>query len=241
MKLKKKEVWFRDISWIDYTDHRMTPDQLREILEATEAMWLHSGDPKAPHAELISGNHSDGFIDTLRALRYSNICYATAQALAEKIRDEYKGPIDWVIGSDHAGAVFSQNVALWLNAQHDFTEKGPDKSQVWKRFQIKEGEVVLQVEELMTTALTFGEVRKGIREGNEVPVTFAPVAGVLVHRSDVWQIEDTRVVPFDHYEIKVWPPTDCPLCKGGSEAIRPKKNWAKLTQVGAGPSAPDSD
>ncbi len=216
MKLTKEEVRLREFSWIDFTNHRMKPEELREMFEWAEAMWLHSGDPKAPHVELTAGNHSDGFIDTLRALRFSNICYAAAQALATKIRDEYKGPIDWVIGSDHEGAVFSQNVALWLHAQHDFTEKGPDKSQTWKRFQIKEGEVVLQVEELMTTAATFNEVRKGVREGNEMPVIFAPVAGVLVHRSDVWQIEDTKIIPFVHYDIKVWSPTECPLCKCGS-------------------------
>ena len=230
MKLSKKEQRLRDISWIDYTNFRMTEAQLREILEAAGALWLHSGDPKAPHAELTSGKHSDGFVDVLRALQYSGICYAAGKALAAKIRDEYKGDIDWVVGSDHAGAVFSQNVAVWLGAKHDFTEKGSDKSQLWKRLNIKEGEVVLQVEELMTTALTFNEVRKGIREGNGAPVTFAPVAGVLVHRSDVWQIEDTKIVPFVHYDIKVWEPDRCPLCIGGSEVIsEPKKNWAKLT------------
>lgn len=221
---------FREVSWIDYTKHRMTELQLRDMLEAAEAFWMHDGNPSRPHAELTTGKCSDGFVDTLRALRFSNICYAAAQALAKNIQDAYDGPVDWVIGSDHAGAVFSQNVAIWLHAQHDFTEKGPEKAQDWKRFKIKEGEVVLQVEELMTTSDTFTRVRNGIRAGNGSPVTFAPVAGVLIHRSSVWQIEETKVVPFAHYDITVWDgPEVCPLCAKGSKRLRPKQNWAELT------------
>ena len=226
--MNEKEL--REVSWIDFTNRRMTELELREILETAEAFWIHDGDPAMPHAELTTGKCSNGFVDVLRALRFSNVCYAAAQALAKSIRDVYKGTIDWVIGSDHAGAVFSQNIAIWLNAQHDFCEKGPEKSQLWKRFKIKPEEIVLQVEELMTTSLTFQEVRKGIREGNgDVSVTFAPVAGVLVHRSDVWDIEGTKIVPFVHYDISVWKPSDCPLCKAGSKRLRPKQHWAELT------------
>lgn len=209
----------------------MTPDEVRSLLERSDALWLHSGDPSHPHAELTSGKCSDGFVDVLRALRFASVCYQLAAQLAAKIREVFNaGHIDWVIGSDHAGAVFSQNVAIHLEAQHDFTEKGEGKSQLWKRFKIKPGQVVLQVEELMTTSLTFQEVRKGMREGNDgVPITFAPVAGVLVHRSDVWEIEETKIVPFVHYDIRVWEPSECPLCKQGSKRLRPKQNWAELT------------
>jgi orotate phosphoribosyltransferase len=199
-----------------------TETQFREVLEACRAFWLHSGNPKDPHAELHSGKCSDGFIDTLRALVHSNFCLGMAHMLAGKIRGSYKGPIDWVIGSDHAGAVFSQNVAVALGAKHDFTEKGENKTQLWKRFWIEPGEVVLQVEELMTTAATFKEVRDGIRQGNGSDVTFAPVAGVLVHRSEVSRIEDTEIVSFAHYDIKVWDPAECPLCKQGSKRFKPK-------------------
>lgn len=209
---------------------RPTEGEVKHILELCDALWLHSGDPKKPHAELTSGKCSNGFVDTLRALRFTEISDLMARLLAEKLRAMCDGPIDWVVGSDHAGATFSHDVARWLHAQHDFTEKGEGKTQKWKRFKIQPGEVVLQVEELMTTSLTFQEVRKGIREGNDdVPVTFAPIAGVLVHRSDVWEIEDTKIVPFVHYDIAVWEPADCPLCKASSERLRPKQNWKRLT------------
>lgn len=226
------------------THGTLTQAGVTHILELCEALWLHSGDPKAPHAELTSGKCSNGFVDVLRALRYTNVCdilaYHMTHALEAKIdqieNDEnadtmvYRA-LGWVIGSDHAGAAFSHDVARWLGAKHDFTEKGgPDgKQQIWKRFAISSGETVLQVEELMTTAGTLMAVREGIRKGNPNPVAFAPVVGVLVHRSDVYEIEGAPVVYLAHYDISVWNPEDCPLCAAGSKRLRPKQHWAELT------------
>jgi len=215
-------------------------ESVTHILKVCDALWLHSGDPKAPHAELTSGKCSDGFVDTLRALRFPNLCDILAYHLARVIDDkideldlassEVGNPtIGWVVGSDHAGAVFSQNVARWVGAEHDFTEKGPDGTQVWKRFTIPENRNVLQVEELMTTAKTLNAVRAGIRKGNSNPVTFLPMVATLVHRSDVYEIEGAPVVYLVHYDIHVWEPSECPLCAGGSERIKPKANWARLT------------
>ena len=87
------EKKLREVSWTDFTNRRMTGEELREILETADALWLHSGNSAAPHAELTSGNCSNGFVDVLRALRFSNVCYAAAQALAKSIRDVYKGTI----------------------------------------------------------------------------------------------------------------------------------------------------
>jgi orotate phosphoribosyltransferase len=152
-----------------------------------------------------------------------------ASQLVRKLRKQYDGPVDWVIGSDHAGATLSFAVAAQLMAQHDFTEKGEGKTQVWKRLSIQSGEIVLQVEELITTTGTLQAVREGIRAGNPHPVSFAPLSLVLVHRSNIYEFEGTPIVYVEHYDINSWAPEECPLCAGGSERLRPKQNWAKLT------------
>jgi|GEM_PF-431459 orotate phosphoribosyltransferase len=231
----------RGLTPSDYDNRRMSPEELRHIGEVCQAIWFHSGDNSAPHAELTSGKCSDGFVDTLRILRFSNLCTILAEQLARVIRQQSRynystgdHGIGWVVGSDHAGAVFSHEVARLFNTQHDFTEKGPNKTQEWKRFTIDPDELILQVEELVTTTGTLQAVRDGIRafpEHKQHPVKFADVVATLVHRSTVYEFEDAPILHFVHYDIAVWEPDQCPLCKAGSPRIKPKAgaNWALLT------------
>lgn len=212
-------------------NHTITNEEVRHLFELCDALWLHSGNPADPHAELTSGKCSDGFIDSLRALRYSYLCQFLADQLVKKMNTEH-GELPrpaWVIGSDHAGATFSHSVALTLGSLHDFTEKGEGKTQVWKRFEIKPDETVLQVEELITTTGTLQAVREGIRKGNSAPVAFAPVSLTLIHRSPIYEFEDTPILYLAHYDIKVWEPSVCPLCAAGSKKLRPKQNWKELS------------
>ncbi len=217
----------------------LTPDEFSHLARVADALWLHSGDPKDPHAELTSGKCSNGFVDTLRLLRFTNICEMAAESLVEQVIQKHSGfdGVDWVVGSDHAGAAFSHAVAAWMGAQHDFTEKGPGKSQEWNRFAIQPDEVVLQVEELITTTGTLQAVRSGIRQGTPTPVQFVPFVATLVHRSKSYEFEGNPILYFVHYDIEVWEPSECPLCAAGSERLRPKQNWRELTagrQMGLG-------
>lgn len=214
----------------------ITEAGVSNILSLCEALWIHSGDPAAPHAELTGGDCSNGFVDTLRALRHTNVCDILSYHMMQKIdayREEFdlEGNMNWVIGSDHAGAVFSQNVARWTNSMHDFTEKGgvDGKEQIWKRFVIEPGNHVLQVEELITTTQTLRAVREGVRKGNPHPVTFTSYVATLVHRSDSYEFEGVPIIYLAHYDIKKWRREECPLCAQGSKRIKPKQNWAELT------------
>lgn len=235
MDIKNKCSTLKELRQIDPEGYSncplpsMTEELVSHIFKVCEALWLHSGNPADPHAELTSGKCSDGFVDTLRVLRNTNLNAILSYELIAKFEEHYKDRVDWVIGSDHAGATLSYRVAEWMNAQHDFTEKGPDKTQIWKRFTIEPDEVVLQVEELITTTGTLEAVRKGVRDGNPYKVQFAPAVMTLIHRSDIYEFEGNPILYLAHYDIKVWDPKDCPLCAAGSERIKPKQNWAKLT------------
>lgn len=217
------------------------------VFKKGKAMWLHSGNDEHPHAILTTGKHSNGFVDTLRILKYTNLC----EIFAEQMVDIYKNYArennlperpDWVIGSDHAGAAFSHAVATKLGSQHDFTEKQIvvdaqgnkiGDAQEWKRFTILPDETVLQVEELITTTTTLQKVRTGILKGNSCPVKFLPLSLTLIHRSSAYTFGDAPILYLRHYDIEVWDNAgSCPLCNKGSEAIEsPKKNWEMLTNV----------
>ncbi len=210
------------------------------VLRVAGALWLHDGNLANPHAELTSGRCSNGFVDVLRVLKYTNLCEIFARELYRRRLGEpgeycLYGYPDWVIGSDHAGATFSFMVAWLLGAKHDFTEKWRDHpmkgvdSQLWQRHTIEPGELVLQAEELITTTRTLQAVREGIRKGNPNPVNFVSAVITLVHRSDVYEFEGSPILYLRHYDIASWEPEECPLCAAGSKRLRPKQNWAELT------------
>ncbi|MHB8830824.1 MAG: hypothetical protein ACYC44_01805 [Patescibacteria group bacterium] len=241
------------LRWLDPRDFEnrgpLADAEFDHIFDLKQARWLHSGDPKQPHVELTSGKHSNGFVAVPLVLADPNLCEIMAIQAEYVIRKAMKdlglpawetGNKNWVIGSDHAGATFSQRVAARLQAKHDFTEKGPDKkladgtnekTQMWTRHTIEPDEFVLQAEELVTTTATMIAVRKAIRAGTLNPVKFYPLNATLVHRSPQYDFEGSPIVWVRHYDIETWEnAATCPLCQQGSKAIMsPKKHWAELT------------
>jgi hypothetical protein len=54
----------------------------------------------------------------------------------------------------------------------------------------------------------------------------------IVHRPDHLPIEypDYQVIALLEKEIHDWHPSECPLCKGGSKALKPKQNWQRFIE-----------
>lgn len=214
----------------------LTQEEILEFFSVLDAFWMHSGDPKDPHAELTSGLCSNGFFDCLRVLSYLNLSDILAYQMARKVRNVIGSQrIDWTIGSPMAGITFAHDVGRYLEAtQNMCLEKDPadKKRMLWNRMKIPEGETVLQIEELITTAHTLNEVERAIREGNKDQVSFLPYVPVLVHRPPKLPMEyygERKVIPLVEKEIWAVPQDQCPLCRAGSKRYKPKANWAALT------------
>ena len=208
--------------------------EFEHMLKLVNGFWLHNGDPSAPHAELTSGKCSTGFINALLLLKFPTVCGLLADDMAAQYRRLRLPDPDWVIGSDHAAATLSYEVAKLLGAKHGFTEKrqeGEKKFQDWKREVIGSDELVLHVEELVSTTSTLEQVHDGIIEGNANPVRFAGASLCLVHRSPDYQFAGNPIDYLYHYDIETWAPEECPLCAAGSKRLRPKQHWAELTQA----------
>lgn len=201
-----------------------------------DAAWIHSGDPKMPHAELTSGLCSNGFFDCRRVLKYPNVCEILADQLASKIRmleGINPGQVDWVIGSPYSGITFSYEVARTLKARHGFCEKDlkDPKKMVWKGETIDENAKVLQAEELITTSGTFKEIRRAVLEAHQKPPQFYSFIAALIHRPPkiVDDYDGLRVVGLIEKEIWAVEQSQCHLCMGGSKRVRPRANWKELT------------
>lgn len=242
MMYRKEEIL--NLDPISFKSSVFTPQDVLHIFDALDAGWIYDNDPQKPHAELTSGMHSNGFFDCLRILRYPNLCEILARQLVKKLDAssiaQNIGQIDWVIGSPYAAITFSYEVARALNAIHGFVEKDTApplptdpqaKRMLWARMTIPAGARVLDVEELITTSGTLKEVRRAVEAGNKEPVNFLPVVGALVHRPPKLSVnyEGISVVALVEKEVQAFKPEECPWCKAGSKALRPKTHWAELT------------
>jgi hypothetical protein len=210
-------------------------EEILRFFELCDAAWYHSGDSKDPHAVLTSNLCSNGFFDSLRVLRHPTLSEILATQLAKKIRASIGGKkVDWVIGSPMAGITFSHDVARALGATISmFVEKDPNNSgkMLWNRMAIPERATVLQVEELTTTSKTLNAVQEAVNSGNPNPVNWLPYVGILVHRPPLFvsHYGEREVISLINKEVWAVPQTECILCQKGSERVKPKTNWNKLT------------
>ena len=212
------------------------PEDVLPWFEAENAYWEYQGeaDPAKPHALLISGKHSNGYFDTPRVLRYPNVTEILARQLAMKLIAAGIRA-DWVISSAYSAITFGHEVAKVMGAKFLNVEKDPTdpdkKRMLWQRQTVAFGEVVLGVEELVTTTSTTEQVRRAVWAGNPVPVFFLKDVGTLILRPEKLLPEygGLKIAGFIEKEMKNFDPDKCPYCAVGSEAVKPKINWARLT------------
>lgn len=221
-----------------YEDEVFSEEVILEWFKILDAYWIHSGDPKDPHAELTSGWCSNGFFDCLRVLKYINLSDILANQLGKKIRSIMGSQwVEWVIGSPMAGITFAHDLARAIGAPLNMcVEKDPSdskgKKMLWNRMNIPPNVPVLQIEELTTTAKTLNEVEMAIKDGNGNEVNFVPYVGILVHRPPHLPVDfygKRKVIALIEKQIWAFPPEECTLCKQGSKRLRPKTHWKELT------------
>ncbi|MCI0343065.1 MAG: hypothetical protein L0216_18295, partial [Planctomycetales bacterium] len=133
-----------------------------------------------------------------------------------------------VFGSAFGAITLAHEVARALGCRAGFTEPDPAApgGLVLKRFSPAAGESALVVEDVVTTG---GSSQKTIAvlEGAGVRVLARVFA--LVDRSGGGALAPRAIVAAARVTPRNWKPEECPLCRQGSEAVRPKANWARLT------------
>jgi len=189
-----------------------------EVFEICDAFWIYGG--RGPHALLTSGKHSDGYIDVSQVLKFTNL----RDILAERMVEEVLLPagisisgVDYIVSSSMAAIPFGDGIASYLGLTFVYTEK-VDGVQKLKRFEVPSKARIQVTNAIIEKNKNVEFVRD--RDGKIVVLT-------LVHRPEKLPIEypDYRILPLVELEIHNWTPESCPLCKAGSEALKPKSNW----------------
>jgi orotate phosphoribosyltransferase len=204
-----------------------------------DALWIHDGNPKRPHALLTSGKHSSGFFNSGLVTEDPCLIMAACADLVGAVAEEINlFPLTHVIGSALGAIVMSHCMALSIQGiklgpcLSSFTEKVDSDGairMVLKRSTLGQGAEILVVEDVLTTG---GSLEHTIEAVTQAGGHAAPVIAVLVNRSGLKTVRGGRkVISLIDEHMPIWESKACPLCAQGSEAIRPKDaaNWARLS------------
>ncbi len=207
-------------------------DKYREL----GALWVHDGNMLRPHVLLTSGAHSNGFFNSSLVFEIPAVAERAAADLVRLFAD-FRFPTIWpdrVVGPAMGAITLAHEIARQIEIREaspctmSFAEKVNDGADMaFTRTGPKFGERVLCVEDVLTTG---GSVRKMVRAVEEAGGQVMPYILVLVNRSGEVSVDGRKIVPLIERHMPSFAPGPCPLCQGGSEAIRPKgaDNWTRL-------------
>jgi orotate phosphoribosyltransferase len=204
----------------------MASDWMKEFTQAG-ALWLHSGDPRRPHALLTSGLHSDGYVNCTYIVQSPALVrrlLTAADGLAPHLP---AGGVDWVIGSPMGAITLAFAIAERLKARAGFTEKDGEALKL-ARFALEPGARVLIVEDVISTGGSTLKTIAGVRAAAE-RVAVLPFILCLVNRSGGAALGEFAIRAVVAPAIHSWKAEECPLCRRGSTALRPKTHWKELT------------
>ena len=165
------------------------------------------------HFLLTSGLHSGMYVEKFQVLQYPKATEQLCAGFAEKFKDE---KIDVVIGPVTGGIILAHETAKHFGSRAIFAERDNGRMTIKRGFEIKPGERVLIVEDIVTTGGSVMEVIDVVREWGGV------VAGVamLVDRSGGTVDFGAPSKALLTLNIKTYAPEDCPLCKQGVPLVK---------------------
>ena len=207
-----------------------------------EALWIHSGDSRQPHALLTSGNHSNGYFNSRPVI-------ADVPMLRDAVSDLFEvfisqggevSDVEMVVGPQTGAtkmAKLSGQLVSSLTRRRCLFASPAKCQESGRKFMVFTGEecplvsnrFALLCDDVLTTGSSVKVTVSAIEEAGGFVL---PYILVLVNRSGLSEVDGMKIVALIDYPMPVWTPEECPLCKVGSEAIRPKDNWERLNEFG---------
>jgi len=185
----------------------MTEKEIKDILVKTEV--IQDG-----HFVLSSGSHADTYMQCAKVLQYPEHAAKLAAEIAAKWEDE---EIDLVIGPALGGVVLSYAAAEVLGVRSIFSERKNGEMKIRRGFEIKDGERVLVVEDVVTTG---GSVKEVLSLLEEMDIDIVGISSI-VDRSGGKADFNHEFKPLLALDIKSYKANKCDLCKEGIPITRP--------------------
>jgi len=187
----------------------MNQDQVLQLFK--EAGALLEG-----HFRLTSGLHSDRYLQCALVLQHPEHAAALGSALASRMR-ALSGTPSLVVAPALGGILVAHEVARALGVRGLFAERQDGVLKLRRGFHIAPGERCFVVEDVVTTGGSTRETMEVVIEAGGI----VAAAGSLIDRSGGRADLGVPRIALAVLDVPTYPPETCPLCKAGSQAIKP--------------------
>jgi len=166
------------------------------------------------HFKLSSGLHSGQYLQCALVLQHPKYAKRLGEAIADQFKD---AEITCVAGPALGGIIIAHEVAKALKVRCIFGEREDGKMTLRRGFKLDPQDKVLVVEDVITTGGSIKELIELVKSNGAGVVG----AGAIVDRSSGKADLGCDFRPLVKFDIKTFDPSECPLCKEGTLAVKP--------------------
>jgi len=179
-------------------------------------IFKQSGALLEGHFRLTSGLHSDRYLQCALVLQNPEQAAALGAALAARLKALIDPP-NFVVAPALGGILVAHEVARALHVRGLFAERQDGTLKLRRGFRIAPGEKAYVVEDVVTTGGSTRETMDVVTAEGGVVLA----AGSLIDRTGGRTDLGVPRAALAVLDIPAFPPEACPLCKAGSQAIKP--------------------
>jgi orotate phosphoribosyltransferase len=166
------------------------------------------------HFLLSSGLHSSKYLQCAKILQHPIYAAHFGTSLAQRFKNQ---KVDAVIGPAIGGIIIAYEVARALGVRALFAEREEGEMRLRRGFEIKKGERVIVVEDVITTGGSVSGVVKLVQGiGGEVVGI-----GALLDRSEEIAIAGMKPAVLSTIKIETYDPQSCPMCRDKISLVKP--------------------
>ncbi|RLQ89401.1 orotate phosphoribosyltransferase [Notoacmeibacter ruber] len=157
------------------------------------------------HFILTSGLRSPVFLQKARVFMHADKTERLCRALAQRIRSETDGAIDYVVGPAVGGLIPAYETSRHLGVPAVWVEREDGKFRL-RRFEMEPGAKVVIVEDIVTTGLSIRETVEALRQIGAEVVAAACIIDRSAGKADI----GVPLIALAEYEVPAYSADNLP-------------------------------
>ncbi len=194
-----------------------------------EQLYKDAGALLEGHFILSSGNHSNRYLQSAKVLEDPKRAALLCEALAKQIKNSGI-EVETVCAPALGGVLAGYELARALEVRSIFVERKEGQMELRRGFEVRKGEKILICEDIITTGGSAMEAAEIMKKLGADVVAFAALANRgfckregtnTLAKPECKLPKDTPFFALADFEFAMYTPQECPLCKEGSQAVKP--------------------